>query len=66
MLTRCFEPDHEMRDYDCGILCNRCQHQLPGGKCKAFPDGIPMAILRSGEHFTSIPGDNGIIFQEKV
>ncbi len=65
MLTRCFEPDHEMRDFDCGIICNRCQHKEAGFACKAFPNGIPMEILRTGEHFSSVLGDNGIVFQKK-
>ncbi len=66
MLTHCFEPDHEMRDVQVdNIICNRCQHKGEGITCKAFPDGIPMEILRSGQHFSPVPGDHGIVFEQK-
>ena len=63
-MIRCYEPDRELEVID-PIICNRCVHKQPGVKCAAFPNGIPMEILRSGEHFTSVPGDNGIVFKEK-
>lgn len=25
-----------------------------------------MTVLRSGEHYSSIPGDNGILFEERT
>ena len=59
----CYEPDRE-ETID-RILCNRCKHLRSGITCDAFPDGIPMAILRNGEHFLPVPGDNGIVFEEK-
>ncbi len=65
-MTHCYEPDRDLRDMDCTLICNRCQHKGKGITCAAFPNGIPMEILRSGEHYTSVPGDNGIVFQEKV
>ena len=44
--------------------CNRCANYLRNGKCKAFPDRIPDAIL-DGEHDHTKPflGDNGIQFE---
>ncbi len=62
-MMRCYEPDRELREMDRTILCNRCLHKRMGGTCAAFPNGIPMEILRSGEHFTSVPGDNGIVYK---
>ena len=47
------------------ILCNRCSHLHNDMTCDAFPNGIPMAILRNGEHFLPVAGDNGIVFEEK-
>ncbi len=47
------------------VLCNRCQHKGKGITCKAFPNGIPMEILRSGEHYTPVSGDHGVVFLEK-
>lgn len=59
----CYEPDRE-ETID-RILCNRCKHLRRGITCDAFPDGIPMEILRNGDHFLPAPGDNGIVFEEK-
>lgn len=62
-MRHCYEPDREeMIDK---ILCNRCKHKRTGITCAAFPDGIPMEIIRNGEHFIPVPGDNGIVFEEK-
>ncbi len=60
---RCYDPDRELRDMEITILCNHCLHKGKGITCTAFPSGIPMEILRTGEHFTSVPGDNGIVFE---
>ncbi len=60
---RCYEPDRDARDIDKSILCNRCVHKGKGITCAAFPAGIPVDVLRSGEHYTSVPGDNGIVFE---
>jgi len=46
--------------------CVFCRHSMRGGKCKAFPDGIPMAILdNTHDHRKPYPGDNGIRFELK-
>ncbi len=65
-MMRCYEPDRDLRDMNCTILCNLCIHKGKGITCAAFPNGIPMEILRSGEHFTSVPGDNGIVFKARI
>ena len=62
---KCYDPDREFDGQIDRILCNRCSHKREGITCDAFPDGIPMEIIRSGEHFTAYPGDNGILFEEK-
>lgn len=62
---KCYDPDREFDGQIDRILCNRCSHKRKGITCDAFPDGIPMEIIRSGEHFTAYPGDNGILFEEK-
>ena len=63
MMNNCYEPDRE-ETID-KILCNRCKHRRKGITCDAFPNGIPIEIIRSGEHFLSVSGDNGIVFEEK-
>lgn len=63
-MRSCYEPDRE-ETID-KILCNRCKHKRERITCDAFPDGIPIEIIRSGEHFRPVPGDNGIVFEEKV
>ena len=45
-MGNCFEPDREETTEK--ILCNRCKHLRKGTTCDAFPDGIPMEILRIG------------------
>ena len=62
-MPNCYEPDRE-ETID-KILCNRCKHLRRGITCDAFPNGIPMSILRNGEHFLPVPGDTGIVFEEK-
>ena len=52
MINNCYEPDRE-ETID-KILCNRCKHRRKGITCDAFPDGIPIEIIRSGEHFLFI------------
>ena len=64
IMRSCYEPDRE-EPID-KILCNRCKHLRRGIKCDAFPNGIPIEIIRSGEHFLPIVGDNGIVFEEKI
>lgn len=62
IMPNCYEPDRE-ETID-KILCNRCKHLRRGIKCDAFPNGIPIDIIRSGEHFLPVDGDNGIVFEE--
>ena len=61
-MRRCYEPDREEID---PIICNRCKHRRKGITCDAFPEGIPIEIIRSGEHFLPVDGDHGIVFEEK-
>ena len=61
----CYEPDHDKEAWMTEIICNRCQNKLGGMSCKAFPNGIPIQILRENAHYVSVPGDNGITFVEK-
>lgn len=63
MDMNCYEPDREEAVEK--IICNRCKHKRPGITCDAFPDGIPIDIIRNGEHFLPVFGDNGIVFKEK-
>lgn len=62
---RCYDPDRDFDGQMDRIICNRCVHKRKGVTCDAFPKGIPQSVLRSGEHFTPIPDDNGIVFEEK-
>lgn len=61
-MRHCYEPDRE--DID-PIICNHCKHRRKGITCDAFPNGIPIEIIRSGEHFLPVLGDNGVVFEEK-
>ena len=49
--------------------CEDCRHLFndrPGYACKAFPDGIPEAILHGDhDHRKPYPGDNGVRFEER-
>ena len=61
-MKRCYEPDRELEPEMHSIICNTCLHKRTGITCDAFPEGIPEYILRNNEHFTSVPGDNGIVY----
>lgn len=64
-MRHCYEPDRESYEPIDSIICNRCKHKRAGITCNAFPNGIPIDIIRNGEHFLPVPGDNGIVFEEK-
>ena len=46
-----------------GPRCLYCKHFTKGLKCTAFPERIPSAIIRWGEHLTPYEGDHGIQFE---
>ena len=44
--------------------CIRCEHNLGGGLCEAYPAGIPDEILTNEhDHREPLAGDNGIRFE---
>ena len=45
-MKRCYEPDREFAEIEDPIICNRCVHKRAGITCDAFPEGIPMTVLR--------------------
>jgi len=47
-------------------ICHKCIHVDENGvTCKAFPDGIPVAILNGEfDHHKPHPDDNGIQFEK--
>ena len=47
-------------------LCELCMHVGKNNTCKAFPSGIPDAILTSEhDHYKPYKGDKGILFKAK-
>lgn len=47
-------------------LCEYCQNRYADGtlRCRAFPDGIPEAIItQEADHRVPFDGDNGILFE---
>ena len=61
-------------DMDFDTCCPNCAHYQgssggtqPASTCKAFPKGIPDAILSGARtHTTPEQGDNGVVFKPKV
>lgn len=48
-------------------ICHSCKHKRSGGKCRAYPDGIPVQILVGNAiHTVPLPGDHGIQYEAKV
>ena len=44
--------------------CLQCKHLIGNGKCSAFPNGIPAAIIEGRhDHRQPYRGDNGIHFE---
>ncbi len=47
-------------------LCGSCVYLTKGGKCKAFPKGIPEEIQWDGyDHRKPFKGDNGIRYKKR-
>ena len=46
-------------------ICYKCKHiNITGSRCKAFPKGIPIEVLRGiHKHTKPFKGDNGIQFE---
>lgn len=58
----------DMRDvfFSVGSMCPQCRHLIDpsGGRCAAFPEGIPDEITDGTiQHTERIPGDHGITFE---
>lgn len=48
-------------------ICLNCKHNQGEGKCDAFPDGIPEAILSGGnDHSKPLPNQGNEIVFEKL
>ena len=48
------------------ISCYSCKHYNKDLTCKAFPNRIPIEILRGKhDHRTPFEGDNGIQYEQK-
>lgn len=46
--------------------CDDCRHYLGEGRCTAFPQGIPLAILSNEvSHCHPVSGDHGILFEPR-
>jgi len=48
-----------------GTQCPFCKHYRGALRCAAFPDGIPVSVLRGEvDHAAEVEGDGGIRFEE--
>ena len=48
-----------------GTQCPFCKHYRGALRCAAFPDGIPVDVLRGlTDHRDPVDGDGGIRFEE--
>jgi len=48
-----------------GRQCPFCKHYRGALRCAAFPEGIPVGILRGQtDHTKAVEGDGGIRFEE--
>jgi hypothetical protein len=57
---------HKDMDYISILQCMVCKHRITDATCKAFPDGIPDAILQQDAfHWDAYPGDNGIRYEQE-
>ncbi len=50
-------------------VCFRCRHldldNIEARRCRAFPDGIPVAVWTGDhDHQTPFPGDHGVRFEK--
>jgi hypothetical protein len=58
-----FDEDNDPVFQQVGI-CQSCKHRRSGGKCRAYPDGIPVDILVGNVfHTVPLPGDHGIQYE---
>jgi hypothetical protein len=46
--------------------CVKCQHWLGGGKCKSFPDGVPLSILSNEFDHAKQYSTEKLLFTPKV
>ena len=58
--------DQDRMDIFDRCACDECRHFFGEGKCQAFPEGIPLAVLNGEvEHCHPIAGDHGIMFEPR-
>ncbi|MDQ2810166.1 MAG: hypothetical protein M3Z04_25080 [Chloroflexota bacterium] len=65
------DPGRFLWDDDDEVVCSPCMtciHKyMDGPTCKAFPKGIPQAIIsRENDHTQPYPGDHGIQYTPRV
>lgn len=60
------DQDQDRLDSFESCTCDECRHYFGEGKCLAFPEGIPQAILSGDvEHCHPVAGDKGITFEPR-